>query len=514
MSGEINRRQRRDLDLAISNLDRMLKSCYGKIIRKKYMTDMGEDCAQVCQMGILAAVRSFDPSRSSFSTHVYNQMRAAVGDLKHKMKPESRNIQTIVPVRHVSLFTPLQDDGGTSTLADVIEDPQAQNAIFSNLEVSMVYQQIDRAYSHYLGRSEGRRTGRLATPSGLRLHRLNKLREREVFVRYFLQKETLEVIATDHEITRERVRQIAARIYTDPEALAEAEAKDGRTRQPGALNRYLVTAHVSEDCSDGYHPVWDEYVALAWVENGRDIRLSPTALDLSLVDAASVEFHLEDSLGILPEPEDDAVATIVEDVSDEESDAERVDVPMYALEELPLFSVPPKPSRRNAMLRRVASATVGVAMAATMANAAAAQSSRAIPPEEFETGVSRVHKAETTTLRARPRSLPATTTVLDASKIVLPHQAYGVKVASYPSVGKMQASWAGVRSGWDMLKGLHPAALETATGQYALVFGPVTQEQAVGVCHEAKRRPRECEVTKFGRQKNISKKSSRPSARG
>lgn len=503
ISGEITRRQRRDLDLAIYNLDRLLKKRSGKIVRQKYMTDMEEDCSQVCQMGILTAIRSFDPSRGSFSTHVHNQLRAAVGDLKHKMKPESRNIQTIVPVQHVSLFAPIGNDGEDFTIADTIEDAQSLIDIDTRLELSMVYLQIDRAYSHYLARSEGRHTGRLATPSGLREHRINKLREREIFVRHVLQTETLEVIASDYGITRERVRQIAAKIYTDPNE--QSKSSKGGPREPGALNRYLATSHVSEECPTGYDEVWSEYVALAWSEFGRDIRLSPTALDLSSIKPAvtPVEFHSTDAMGILPQPAHDAVDTIVEDVSDDEMESDRVVVPMFVQDELPLFATS-KAERNVPFLGKITKATIGIAMLASMATAAAAQTSRAIPPDDFETGVSRIHRSDAAPRPMRPRiardvSERTDVAVLDATKVVLPVQAYGVVVATYPDTATLRGSWSGMRSGWNMLKGLRPAGLQTSPGKYGLMFGPITREQAVGLCHEAKRKPRECAVAKFGR---------------
>lgn len=505
INGEITRRQRRDLDLAICNLDRMLKKRSNKIIRQKYMTDMEDDCSQVCHMGILTAVRSFDPTKGSFSTHVHNQLRAAVGDLKHKMKPESRNVQTIVPVQHVSLFTPISNEGEDFTVADTIEDARSRMDIDTRLQVGMLYLQIDRAYSHYLARGEGRHTGRLATPSGLREHRLNKLREREVFVRHFLQQETLEVIASDYGITRERIRQIAAKVYTD----RGEPSKDGKEviREPGALNKYLSTSHVSDECPTGYHEVWNEYVALAWSEFGRDIRLAPTSLDLSTIDTAApqIEFHLADGIGILPQPGPDAVDTIVEDVSDDEAGDDRVVVPLFVQDELPLFAST-STERNNPFLRRIAKAAMGAAMVASMASAAAAQTSRAIPPEDFETGVSRIQKVDTVhrpiPMRARivrDASERTDIAVVDASKVILPAQAYGVVVASYPDTTILRSSWSGVRSGWNMLKGLRPAGLQTAPGKYSLMFGPITREQAIGVCHEAKRRPRECAVAKFGR---------------
>jgi len=501
-SGEITRRQSRDLDLAIYNLDRLLKKRSSKIIRQKYMTDMDEDCGQVCQMGILVAVRTFDPSLGSFSTHVHNKLRAAVGDLKHKMKPESRNIQTIAPVQHVSLFTPIGNDSEDFTIADTIEDAQAQADIHDRLEVGMVYLQIDRAYSHYLARSEGRRTGRLATPSGLREHRINKLREREVFVRHFLHGETLEVIASGYGITRERVRQIAAKIYTDPTEPSKS-GKEG-PREPGALNRYLAASHVSEEYPTGYHDIWSEYVALSWAEFGRDIRLAPTAQDLSAVEtvAVSVEFH---AVGILPEPALDAVESVIEDVSDDDAVADAKVVPIFIQDELPLFASSVQPARRSSHFKRLAATALGIGMAASLATAAAAQTSRAIPPDQYETAVSRMHRADAAPRPARVKAVRSTAErtdlgVVDARRIVLPVQAYGVMVASYADVGTMRASWAGVRSGWNMLTGLRPAGLQTAPGKYGLMFGPITREQAFGVCHEAKRRPRECAVTRFGRQ--------------
>jgi len=503
--GEITRRQRRDLDLAIYNLDRLLKKRSGKIIRQKYMTDMDEDCGQACQMGILVAVRTFDPSLGSFSTHVHNKLRAAVGDLKHKMKPESRNIQTIAPVQHVSLFTPIGNDSEDFTIADTIEDAQAQADIHHRLEVGMVYLQIDRAYSHYLARSEGRRTGRLATPSGLREHRINKLREREVFVRHFLQGETLEVIASGYGITRERVRQIAAKIYTDPTEPSKS-GKEG-PREPGALNRYLAASHVSEEHPTGYNDIWSEYVSLSWAEFGRDIRLAPTAQVLPAVEtvAASVEFHLADTMGILPEPALDAVESIIEDVSDDDAVADPKVVPIFVEDDLPLFAAARQPMRRNPFVGRIASAALGIALATSMASAAAAQTSRAIPPDQFETGVSRMHRTDTAPRPARAKAVRSVAertdiSVIDARRIVLPVQAYGVMVASYADVGAMRSSWAGVRSGWNMLTGLRPAGIRTTQGKYALMFGPISREQAYGVCHEAKRRPRECAVTKFGRE--------------
>lgn len=504
-SGEITRRQSRDLDLAICNLDRLLKKRSGKIIRQKYMTDMDEDCGQVCQMGILVAVRTFDPALGSFSTHVHNKLRAAVGDLKHKMKPESRNIQTIAPVQHVSLFTPIGNDSEDFTIADTIEDAQAQAAIHDSLEVGMVYLQIDRAYSHYLARSEGRRTGRLATPSGLRDHRINKLREREVFVRHFLHGETLEVIASGYGITRERVRQIAAKIYTDPTEPSKS-GKEG-IREPGALNRYLAASHVSKEHPTGYHDIWSEYVALSWSEFGRDIRLAPTAQDLSAVEiaAASVDFHPADAMGMLPEPAIDGVESVIEDVSDDEAMADPRVVPLFAEDELPLFAATRQAGRRNPFAARIATAAMGIALATSMASAAAAQTSRAIPPDQYETAVSRIRTADATPRAAHPRAARSAAgrtgvSVVDARRIVMPVQAYGVMVASYPNVGTMRASWAGVRSGWNMLTGLHPAGIQTAQGRYGLMFGPITRGQAFGVCHEAKRRSRECSVTRFGRE--------------
>lgn len=493
MTGEITRRQRRDLDVAIVNLDRMLAKRSSKIIRQKYMTDMYDDCSQACQMGILSAVRTFDPSKGSFSTHVHNQLRAAVGDLKHKMKPETRNVQTIAPVQHVSLSTPVGSDESDRTVADLIEDKWAHADMVGRLEVSMVHLQIDRAYSHYLARSEGRHVGRLASPCGLREHRINKLREREVFVRYFLHNETLEVIASSYGITRERVRQIAAKIYTE-NASMDVDAENGEKRkEPGALNRYLVASHVSDECPTGYHDIWDEYVALAWAESARDIRLSPTALDLSTlpVPVKAIEFHAADVIGILPVASDDGVEVRIEDISDED------DAPMSMQGELPLFASPSTSGSRG--MRRLMGMAAGLVLASSMATAAAAQTSRAIPPEDYEAVAPRVESASRPQRHA-PRARPARTAirVLDAGRLKFSTQAYGVLVASYPNVRTLMVAWPKARSEWSMLQGLHPAGITTRAGRYGLMFGPITKQQAFGVCHEAKRRPRECVVARFG----------------
>jgi RNA polymerase sigma factor (sigma-70 family) len=496
VSGEITRRQRRDLDVAIDTLDRMLKKRSNKIVRQKYMTDMEEDCVQVCQMGMLTAIRSFDPERGSFSTHVHNQFRAAVGDLKHKMKPESRSVQTIAPVRHVSLFTPLGNDAEDLTICDTIEDAEAETAILDRVGTGMVHLQIDRAYSHYLARSEERCADRLTSPSRVREYRIRKIREREIFVRHVLLAETLEVIASDYGITRERVRQIAAKIYIDPNDPVKPGTKK---REPGILNRYLASSHVSEDCPTGYSDVWHEYVVLGWAENGRDIRLAPTALDLAAIApvAAELDFHAD---GILPEGADDAVGTVIEDSSEDEPARRGNVVPLFAHDDLPLFAAAADP-RRPSIGRRLAAMAAGMAVAGCLASAAAAQTSRAVQQDDFETGVSRIQKADAGSSRPRiRRSAPGDDlAVADAGRIQLPQQAYGVLVATYPDPGALKAAWPGVRSEWNMLQGLHPAALGMSGGRYGLIFGPMTQGQAEGVCHEAKRRPRECAVARFGR---------------
>lgn len=474
-------RRRRALDDAVLQLAHALRSTIRINTNRKGLGDHVDDVKQYAYIAILQALRTWDPTKSCFNTHVHWKMRGEFATAVQQLLPERRKVKTIVPVQTISMDMEMAggDIGEGLDLHGILADENATDDIERNCASMRFMEILDRYFSHKFAAKDPVRDmadldadAMTIAHDAARPQRGRAMRDRDMYLRHHFSGETLDQIGRAHNLTRERVRQITTKIDADI-----------RQYFPDPRNARSVVKPIKNHL----HPLWNEYLA-AWEEYQQTM--------VAVVNEAAP---------LLPEHEADAVAAIVEVLEPEQME---IDLP---LPEKPVREAvsnvivcrDDRPSVAMPAMKR--GLTVLVAGMSLMGAAASAQTSRAIPPEDIQSTQSM--EDDDVPPRTAPRRHAAPTVrrqvmnvrILKLDNLKAPVQHWGVAVAEYPNVQTMQRDWGRKRASWNMLTGLYPGAVPTAQkGGYRLIFGPVEKGQAEGLCHEAKRAERPCVVTTFG----------------
>lgn len=115
-------------DRAFASLLTMLGPRIRHLTRVYGLTDLAEDAAQACAIGVHRALQSYDPARARFTTHVTWQMRGELQGLRHRMRLDQRQSARSASVRTVSLDDLCGPAGDRTALFEIV-DEQALEAV-------------------------------------------------------------------------------------------------------------------------------------------------------------------------------------------------------------------------------------------------------------------------------------------------------------------------------------------------------------------------------------------------
>lgn len=476
-------------DRLVYDMHRLLRASINKMVGSKSIRNFPQEVQQHSMIAIHQALADWNPSIATFSTHVHWRIRAELATLNHAMFPERRKVKVKQPIQILELDRPFyREDDEADSFLDMMRDETAEDDVEAEARVHMALHALERVLSHYVAQqisscSNHADLGKTAD------RRLNFMRDRDIYVRRHLGLQTFDEIAKDIGVTRERVRQIIVKIN-----------KDLRHALPHLDKKVVVEA--TRPTPTDIHPEWPLYAAEYHARTGIDPRLigRDTPLpawvceDAAPAGAKVVIEHIE-TQGILVAPTDEYV--------------DRIEAEPAPTEQMDLALDPEIRIAKIAVLRHVVH--VGAAAAfATMALPAAAQTSRALPPDAGPV----VIDGQSISAAVQPYAVRHTAQRVDAhrdrgthegplepnGRIVTSRPSWGVRVAEYPSFDAAKAGWSAERRSWNWIHGLYPAyfAPDAKIATHGVAFGPLTREQAYGLCHEAKRVSKPCHVVVFG----------------
>lgn len=501
--GLSTRRLEREESKLIVQVYALLKPVVRKLVARKNMLSMIQECEQHAYIAIHRAIDSWDSNISSFSTYVHWQIRAELGDLQHKMYPERRKVQTLVPVKMLELDRPMNtNDGNSATMGDFLVDEIAETRVEDAASQYVAKHCLERIFSHYLARKQKAYESHEHDLAKIEEHRYNLMRNRDIYLRYrvgigFKGIQKYKDIAAKYEISRERVRQIVARVEADLKGQLPALSECGMhvieaTKQPPA----------------SIHPDWMLFVMAFHNHHSNVDRFDPRLVDRETPIPANAPRAVNsqpmiESLNVDPP----AVPAVVVPV-DGQDRMKPVIVAMSMGRDI------------DVRLHRKAGLLLTSLMAVTaMATPAAAQTSRAIPPE-YEAAtrpaevvidpIVRTREGARATARKRTESQDGMRyKVIPASQVKANPSIWGIQVGRFADADALQKNWYKTRNSWNWLRGLYPFSVSNKGKGVGLVFGPMNQEQAVGMCHEAKRVRMDCAPMALGKTQMPKREAQR-----
>ena len=205
-------RLRREEDRLVSRISDVLRPTVRKMMRHKGMMDLQDEVGQHAFIAIHTALSDWDGSISSFSTHVHWKLRAEMRTLELQHFPERRKVCENIDVRMVYLNKPCNDGQGDESdeIGEVMNlDPEGYRTIEDNVDHGMFIRNIDNALSRI---AAPRIAAYLASGCSDRAPVVIVMRDIHIFVQRMLHEENARVVAACHDITRERIRQIANKV--------------------------------------------------------------------------------------------------------------------------------------------------------------------------------------------------------------------------------------------------------------------------------------------------------------
>jgi RNA polymerase sigma factor (sigma-70 family) len=462
-------------------------------LKKKMGPELQEDVEQHAYIGICKALEDYNPELSSFSTYVHWKIRAELQTMQHFQFPERRRLSTPVRISFVELDKPqMQENGDTCCMIDFLEDAHAEDKIEDAARKYVAFHAIDRIFSHSIARQVRHMymTGNDDSKITAKVHRF--MRDRWMYVRHTIFMENHEQIAAEYGISRERVRQIISKV------------EENVCHQVAHYNKSKELVDWSGEIPKEIHPSWTYMVLEYYRETGQDVRL--VGRDEPMPKTAEAFDFVAD---LTEEKKSIAPVVAVEDVVDQPAVAEtnstvvRIDIPLSGQKQKSggeTGKVISMSAHKKALARHAASMVAAGAMLAS-AVSANAQTSRAIPPLEIESKSASV-KVEAIKRKIASKPVVEKRRVLslvsiEGIKVKTP--SWGVKTAQFANLSQAREGWVREQNSWNWLKGLQPAYLKNpATNYHSIAFGPLTKDQADGMCHEAKRYGKPCEVISFG----------------
>ncbi len=478
-------RLRAERDRYIFEIQRILRPSVRRMTNKKNLSrDLHDEFEQHTNIAIMKALSTWDPVRGKFSTHVHWEIRAELQIIQHFQHPERRRLVVATPIQKIELDRPMgnkEDD--PCTLMDILKDEHAEENVASDAEKYIALRYFERVLSHYVCNRFVAATSHKKDPEFIAKSRNGIMRNLCIYVRRILELDTYETISNDYGITRERSRQIIVKTNKDLKGQLPCDNKS--------------TGHITEATFRYYedvHPLWNDLVRQHYAETGIDVRI---------VDkGAPFNVGIEDTTEILPD------VVIVEQTREEAVVELDRSTPVIqpAVRDNVISITPARASLARSL--RQGSITAAAGMLLSTAVAAHAQS-RAIPPEAPASAkVEMVEQRSPIVEQARPirKAAPVASQtkvlprLVSITKISAGKGAWGVKIADYESEQAAREGWKKEVRGWSWLKGLQPAYIQPAGAslRHAVAFGPLSEQQARGMCLEARRYRKECAVVRFG----------------
>lgn len=525
------RRLKAEQDRNIYAIYKLLRGTINRLVMGKNMgmniRGLSEEVEQHSLIAIHQALETWDPSIATFSTHVYWQIRAELATLQHHLFPERRKIKVKQPIRFLEFDRPIVSDKGDSiTLLETLSCETSEEDVEISGRDHFALHTLERVFSHYIAREMTRFCSSSSDLGKAADRRKALMRNRDVCLRRYLgiktyseiadrrfHSNTYDEIAVDYGVTRERIRQIIReteealdgqlpRYCRDSKAIIEAERAAPREIHPSWPS--LATEHYS---LTGVDPrlVGREVPLASAVEPFEFAPLPSVIVETSKTRKKAARLPVElgtppsfeelERLSAAPAPRHQMA--LFDDIS--------APSPLAGVPVLATSNDAPRPVVGGKTIKRLA---FGLA-AASIALPVAAQTSRAIPPAvaiASAAPVANVGSAATAprkvahTAPRRSREAEASGPLQPMSKIVTNRVAFGVRLAEYSSADEARNGWSAQRRSWTWLRGLYPGyiAPSSSAASHGVAFGPLDHDQAVGMCHEARRLNKACQVVSFG----------------
>ncbi len=482
-------RLRAERDRYIFAIQNILRPSVRRMTNKKNLSrDLQDEFDQHTNIAIMKALSTWDPIRGKFSTHVHWEIRAELQIIQHFQHPERRRLVVATPIRKIELDRPvINDEGGSASLMEILKDEQADENVVSGAEKYIAMRYFERVLSHYVCNRFITTTSQKSDPDFLSKIRRGIMRNLSIYVRRVLEQDTYETISNYYDITRERSRQIIAKTNKDLKGQLPFQKTNGEIIE--ASFRYY----------EDVHPMWNDLVYQHYADTGIDARIVNKGTPFNV--------GVEDTTEALPN-----VVVVEQTQADIVAELDRsAPVNQPVVRDNVISLAPARVSLARSL--RQAAITAGAGAMLTAAVAAHAQS-RAVPPESpAPAKIERVERQASVVETIKPaRKAPtasgaakSTPRLVSITKISVGKNAWGVKVADFESEQAARDGWKKETRDWNWLKGLQPAYIQPtgSSVRHAVAFGPLSEQQARGMCLEARRYRKECSVVRFGMSKEV-----------
>lgn len=444
--------------------------------RKNMVSTQREDVEQHAAIAIMKALENWDPQKATFSTHVHWQIRAELQALQWFEHPERRKLVLQQPLRFLELDRPYPSPEGhdSVTLADTLTAANAVEDVESSARRHIAMHYFERVFSNHIVKQMISSRAKSNDQEEIEKKQSLLMRNRWIYICKVLHMEDPKKIAERHGISRERVRQIVNEIDDGLRGqLPRCHSKTGE-----------VTDVARQAAPEQIHQDWEGMLIGYYMETGIDTRL----------------LNLEAPLPTRPQAEERHATTVVVEIG-----ASTPDTHTGQPEEHPTNVVE---IRRRTVAREIVdgariAVAAGAMLMAMTANAGA--QSRAVPPQAGQRQTSAAETAETadfvaspTTARTRPEVHPATGSVRPLAQVVTRKPSWGVRMATYERLDVLRKASIQERRAWSWINGLDAAYEGGGASGFQVVYGPLTREQAGGLCHEARRYEKPCSVVTYG----------------
>jgi len=442
---------------------RILKPSLHRIGARKHMTaTLRDEIEQHAAIAITRAIDDWDPAIATFSTYVHWKIMAELQTLQWVEFPDRRKLVLQQPIKFMELDRPIRtgDETGEMSMVDMLEAANGEEDVECVAREYIALHGFERVFSHNIVKQMQAYRINQTDQQKIETKHAGLLRNRWIYICRVIHLETYETIAKRHNITRERIRQVINEIDDDLK---------------GQLPRICKTTkeviEATRPAPESVHEDWEGMLISFYMETGIDSRLINTDVPLPTrpLDAA--------------EP---AITVVVEEVETPAVEDNVVHITARRPQQLSLFK----------------GAGLAMAAGAMLVSAAASAQSRAIPPsaaaaEPVSQPAPAVRplpgpKAAPTVRTVRPDALQ------DVAKLVTQRPSWGVQMQNYPKLDALRTAASREQRSWPWLRGLTVAYAGDASTGYRAVFGPLTRDQATGLCHEAKRSERPCNVVGYG----------------
>lgn len=462
---------------------RILKPSLHRLTSRKHMTvALRDEIEQHAAIAITRAIEDWDSEKATFSTYVHWKIMAELQTLQWVEFPERRKLMLQQPLRFLELDRPMRGSEGDDdfTLGQTLISANGEEDVESNAREHIAMHCFERVFSHYISKQMQAYRANQNDQQKIEIKQSGLMRNRWIYICRVIHMETYETIAKRHDITRERIRQVIKEIDDDL-----------RGQLPRYCKKSDSVIHATRMPPEDLHEDWDGMLISFYMETGIDSRLINRDSELPTRPVAEVV---------------ETVKVTVEEISDEQAVNDRVNE--NHVDAAPANNVVELVRRRPQQLSLFQGAGLAIAAGATMMSAAANAQSRALPPaaaiEASETATKRsadLPKVSRILPKTPTRKMTRTFSPQALDKIVTARPAWGVGMGSYPKLDALRTDAIKQQRTWPWLNGLTVAYSQKGSDQYRAVFGPLTKEQANGLCHEAKRHERTCTVMNYGSAK-------------